>query len=145
MYERILVPLDGSALAEEALAHAVTMAEVFQAKLFLLRAVFVPTFPGVDHSDAYQAELAASEVYLDRMATTLRSQGLRVHTLVRSGKAAEAIVAYAVQQAVSVVVMATHGHRAEARWPLGSIAEKVLRSMQVPVLLIRTTQRTGVS
>jgi nucleotide-binding universal stress UspA family protein len=145
MYERLLVPLDGSALSEEALAHAVTMAEVFQAKLFLLRVVFVPTFPGIDHSAAYRAELAVSEAYLDRVATPLRSRGLRVHTLVRSGKAAETIVAYAVQQAVSVIVMATHGHRGGERWPLGSIAEKVLRSMQVPVLLIRTTRSTGVS
>ena len=145
MYERILVPLDGSALAEEALAHAVTMAEIFQAELLLLRAVFIPTFPGIDSSAVHRAELAESEAYLARVARTLRPRGLHVHTLVRPGKAAETIVEYAVQQGVSVIVMATHGHRGVDRWPLGSIAEKVLRSMQVPVLLIHTTQSPGVS
>jgi nucleotide-binding universal stress UspA family protein len=145
MYERILVPLDGSALAEEALAHAVTMAELFQAELLLLRAVFVPTFPGIDSSVAHRAEQAESEAYLARVASTLRSRGLHVRTLVRSGKAAETIVEYAIQQGVSVIVMATHGQQGVDRWPLGSIAEKVLRSMQIPVLLIHTTRSTGMS
>jgi nucleotide-binding universal stress UspA family protein len=54
-------------------------------------------------------------------------------------KAAEAIIDYAVGQEVSVVVMATHGYSAPERWPMGSIAETVLRSMQVPVLLIHAS------
>ena len=140
MYERILVPLDGSALAEAALAHAVQMAEIFQAELLLLRAVIVPTFPGDDTTAATRAVLAESKTYLQSIARTLQLRGLHIRTVVRTGKAAETIVEYAVQQEVSVIVMATHGHHGGDRWPLGSIAEKVLRSMQVPVLLIRATQ-----
>jgi nucleotide-binding universal stress UspA family protein len=73
------------------------------------------------------------------IAKTLQPRGLRIRTVVHTGKAAETIIEYAVQQEVSVIVMATHGHRGGDQWPLGSIAEKVLRSMQVPVLLIRAT------
>jgi nucleotide-binding universal stress UspA family protein len=139
VYERILVPLDGSALAETALVHAVQMAEIFQAELILLRVAFVPTFPGSDTTAAQHAALAESEAYLERIASALSSRGLTIHTVVRSGKAAETIVEHALQQKVSVIVMATHGHHGVDQWPLGSIADKVLRSMQVPVLLIRPT------
>ncbi|ETW97507.1 MAG: hypothetical protein ETSY1_22400 [Candidatus Entotheonella factor] len=137
MYTRILVPLDGSPIAEQALVHAAQMAEIFDAELILLRAAFLAQVPDLDLSEARRVLVQESEDYLDNVARRLRGHGRRVQTEVRWSEATEAITAYAVAQAVSVVVMATHGHSGFEQWPMGSIAEKVLRSMQVPVLLIR--------
>lgn len=141
MYTRILIPLDGSMVAEEALAHAVQMADLFGAELVLLRAAFLPQLPDDDLADAQPLLIRDSEAYLYEMARRLEGQGQRVHTVVRWRQAAEAIIEYAVEQDVSVVVMTTHGHSRLDQWPIGSTAEKVLRCMQVPVLLIRASQR----
>ncbi len=140
MYNRILVPLDGSVVAEGALAHAAQMAERFDAELILLRSAFLPEVWNLDTTQAQYALLGESEAYLSELARQLQRQERRVRTTVCTSKAAEAIIEYAVDQEVSVVVMATHGHHSLERWPLGSVAEKVLRSMQVPVLLVRPFQ-----
>jgi len=137
VYTRILVPLDGSEAAESALAHAAQMADLFDAELILLRAAFLDVAPDVDLSEARHMLVNESETYVREVARRLQSHGRRVRTEVCWRKAAEAIIDYAVAQNVSVVVMATHGHSSSERWPMGSIAEKVLRSMQVPLLLIR--------
>lgn len=139
MYTRILVPLDGSVVAEGALAHAVQMADLFGAELILFRVAFLPQAPGLDLTEIKHMLIRESEVYLGEIARQIQGQGRRVRTAVGWSKAAEAIIEYAVDQEVSVVVMATHGHSSLERWPIGSIAEKVLRSMQVPVLLVRSS------
>jgi nucleotide-binding universal stress UspA family protein len=137
MYTRILVPLDGSDAAEGALAHAAQMADIFDAELILLRATFIPDLPDLDLSEAQNILIKESEAYLCDAAGRLKGRGRGVRTVVRWSEAAEAIIDDAVAQEVSVVVMATHGYRGPERWPMGSVAEKVLRSMRVPVLLIR--------
>jgi nucleotide-binding universal stress UspA family protein len=141
VYTRILVPLDGSAVAEEALAHAVQMADRFGSELIFLRAVFLPQVAAFDLAEVQQALVRESQAYLNEMARPLRAPGRRIHTVVRWSEAAEAIIEYAVTQQVAVVVMATHGHRGLESWPMGSVAEKVLRSMQVRLLLVRSSQR----
>lgn len=143
MYTRILVPLDGSEAAEEALVHAVQMADIFGAELILLRAAFLAEMPGLDPGEAQSLLVKESEAYLCEVAGKLRARGRRVCTVVHWSEAAEAIIDYAVAHEVSVVVMATHGQSAPERWPLGSVAEKVLRSMRVPVLLIRASAASG--
>ena len=140
VYSRILVPLDGSEVAEGALAHAVQMADIFGAEILLLRVVFLPPVVQQNLAEAQRMVMSEGEVYLNGIACQLRKPGRRVRTIVHWGKAAESIIAYAVQHEVSAVVMATHGHSGLEQWPLGSVAEKVLRSMQVPVLLVRTSQ-----
>jgi nucleotide-binding universal stress UspA family protein len=137
VFTRILVPLDGSEVAEIALVHAAQMADIFNADLILLRATFLDEVPNFDLDKARLALINESETYLHEAAQTVQGHGRCVHTVVCWSKAAEAIIDYAVGQKVSVVVMATHGHSDPERWPIGSIAEKVLRSMQVPVLLVR--------
>ena len=141
MYTRILVPLDGSEAAESALDHAAQMADIFDAELILLRAAFLdampPEMPELELGDVRRALVNECDAYLRNVARALQSSGRRVRTETRWNKAAEAIIDCAVAQEVSVVVMATHGQSGPERWPMGSIAEKVLRSMQTPVLLIR--------
>ena len=139
MFTRILVPLDGSEVAERALGHAVQMADIFNAELVLLRAVFLAEVVTLELDEAQRILLEESKTYLDGVARKLQGHGRSVRTAVCWNKAAEAIIEYALAQDVSVVVMGTHGHSDADQWPLGSIAEKVLHSMQVPVLLIRTS------
>ncbi len=127
MYKKILVPLDGSAVAEVALPHAIEMAKIFQAELILLRVAFVHFLPGSDPVELESAAVRESEAYLERVAQRLTAEGLQVHTVVRYGKAAEEIIDHAAENQVSVIVMATHGRSGVGRWLLGSTAEKVLR------------------
>ena len=139
VYTRILVPLDGSAVAEGALAHAASMADLFGAELLLLRSAFLAQAPASELAVAQKTLMHESQVYLEEVARRL--QGRRVRTVVRWGKAAETILECAVEQKVSVVVMATQGHSSLECWPMGSVAEKVFRSMQTPVLLVRESRR----
>ena len=139
MFTRILVPLDGSEVAEIALVHAAQMADIFDAELILLRAAYLAEVPNFELDETRLLLVNESETYLYEIAHTLQGHGRCVRTVVCWSKAAEAIIDYAVGQKVSVVVMATHGHSDPDRWPMGSIAEKVLRNMQVPVLLIRAS------
>lgn len=140
MYEHILVPLDGSTASEMAVEHAVRLAENFRAELTLLRVVSLPVFPGVDVAEAERAIVAESETYLQEVAHHISAESITIHTAVCVGKAADTIVEQAHQRAKAMVVMATHGHSRIEQWPLGSTAEKVLRSMQVPVFLVRVPQ-----
>jgi len=139
MFTRILVPLDGSEVAEIALVHAAQMADIFDAELILLRAAYLAEVPNFELDETRLLLVNESETYLHEIAHTLQGHGRCVRTVVCWSKAAEAIIDYAVGQKVSIVVMATHGHSDPDRWPMGSIAEKVLRNMQVPVLLIRAS------
>ena len=140
MYHRILVPLDGSEVAEVALPHAIHLAETFKADLILLRVALAHGFPGSDPVDIQRVAVAESHAYLDQLCQRLQQQGLRVIQTVRYGNAAEEIIEHATGHDISIIVMATHGRSGVGRWLLGSTAEKVLRGTHVPILLIRATQ-----
>jgi nucleotide-binding universal stress UspA family protein len=144
MVTRILVPLDGSTLAEQALPCAVTLARGLPAELVLLRAVSLPSdikdiLDSADlkaGSPMEQLEAEAND-YLGQVAGRLCEAGLRVHTVVRWEPAAEAIVDYAEEAKVQQIVISTHGYSGITRWVHGSVAERVLQSADVPVLLVR--------
>ncbi len=143
MTTRILVPLDGSTLAERALPCAMMLARGLAAELVLFRAVSLPadvkdTFVDIDLKvdEALAALDADADGYLRRVAGQLKEDGLRVHPVVHRGPAAEAIVDYAGHVDVQQIVMATHGHTGYSRWRHGSVAERVLQSSGVPVLMV---------
>jgi nucleotide-binding universal stress UspA family protein len=137
MYNKILLPLDGSELAQVALPHAVKIAEIFQAKLVLLRVACAPILLGTEPVEAQRLVVAESDAYLKTVVADLQPTGLKLSTGVRYGNAAEEIIAFASQESIGLIVMATHGRSGVGRWLLGSTAEKVLRGTTVPVLLIR--------
>ena len=142
MYQKILVPLDGSAVAEVALPHAVQLAAMCHADIVLLRVAFAAAFTSGDPVAAESAAVSESATYLEQVAQARQSQELMLSTAIRYGNAAEEVLAYAEQQNISLIVMATHGRSGVGRWLLGSTAEKVLRGSTVPVLLIRATPGT---
>lgn len=139
--EKILVPLDGSALAESALATAVEMAQPGAGNLMLMRAAEAHTFPGADPTDAQVAVVRDGETYLAGVAERLKEQGLtKVETSVWYGPAAAAIVDAARARKADLIVMTTHGRGGLGRLVLGSVAESVLRGTTTPILLLRAPQ-----
>jgi len=138
----ILVPLDGSPLAEEALASALLLSEAFPAKIHLLRVVEPPAYPLYGDGYAYipydeEADLSEARRYIEDRAATLRGRGLDVSATVLVGTAGRTIEAYARDETVDVIAMATHGLSGVGRLVLGSVATDVLRRGIAPVLLVR--------
>ena len=142
MYGRILVPLDGSSVAENVLPYARYLTRELSAPVTLMTAVDV-----ADLETQVSAEKAASldkiirdgmqaaGAYLNRIAKTFTPGAATV--LVQKGRAVEVIIEAAAKQAGTLIIMATHGRSGLDRWVLGSVAEKVLRGAKDPVLLIR--------
>jgi nucleotide-binding universal stress UspA family protein len=135
----ILVPLDGSVLAEAALPKALELAELSGARVLLLRAAEAQTLPGVDPTEAQVKVVGEAEAYLAQVQTRLTRQGrVTVETAVWYGPAALAIVEAARIRKVDQIVMTTHGRSGLGRLLLGSVAESVLRGIATPLLLLRT-------
>jgi nucleotide-binding universal stress UspA family protein len=146
MTNAIIVPLDGSRLAEQALP----CATMLPAELVLFRAVSLShevrtALIDTDLDlDVEQVSLAnEAKAYLDQLASGLGEWGLRVSTIVRPGPAAETILDYIRETNIQQIVMATHGYSGISRWVHGSIAERVVQSADVPVLLVRVQEDAG--
>jgi len=164
MYKKILVPLDGSKLAECALSHAEELAKSCDAAEIVLvsvtervqgyRAVEGSTEPFVLSgggwttgsvqpppqrfvAEAFGKKEKQADKYLGRIAKKLESKGLKVHTEVLFWPPAEAIASYAGQNGADIIVMSSHGRSGVSRWAHGSVASKVLRASCVPVLMVR--------
>jgi nucleotide-binding universal stress UspA family protein len=141
--DNILITLDGSALAETVLAHAIAISEPSKTRITLLRVVppaYVATeFNALVQSDARLRErVDAAHAYLNDVATKLSVEGYLVDTeVVVSAFAAGAILDYAEQNHTDIICMATHGRSGMKRLLLGSVADKVLRAANGPVLLYR--------
>lgn len=145
MYKKILVPLDGSDLAEKVLPHAMALAKASGAEIALVSVVEfnlgvvgakLEAFPqaAMEQKEALRAEAL---VYLEKVQRDLKSQGVVATVAMLEGDVASQIIAYAEQQGVDLIAMATHGRSGIDRFVMGSIAEKVVRHTAKPVLLIR--------
>jgi nucleotide-binding universal stress UspA family protein len=136
---KILVPLDGSALAEAAVAKAVDIARQSPAaSVVLLRAAEAPALAGGDPIEAQVEVVREAEEYLESVAARVREEGVaEVSTSVWYGPPAPAIVEAAETAKVDMIVMSTHGRSGLGRLFLGSVAESVLRATPTPILLLR--------
>jgi nucleotide-binding universal stress UspA family protein len=134
---RVLVPLDGSALAEAAVSVAVgLLGDRPVSTLVLIRAVD-PRLPGADAVEAQRDIVRAAEQYLAQVAARLERPGVTVKTAVWYGPPAASIVAAADAAGADMIVMTTHGRGGLGRLVLGSVAEAVLRATRRPLLLVR--------
>ena len=137
----ILVPLDGSAMAELALPRATELARAAGARLLVLRAAEAHTLPGADPTDAQIRVVQEAEAYLARIAERLGTAGVaEVETSVWYGPPASAIIEAARLRKADLIVMTTHGRSGVQRLIFGSVAESVLRGMTTPILLIRSAE-----
>jgi nucleotide-binding universal stress UspA family protein len=137
--DNILIPLDGSALAEQALEPALDLARLMEARCSLLRVVESGSSPG-DRGPGGPPDGAQAEAYLGRVAGRLREQGVPVRTrVVVARHAAEAILEEAEAQASNLIALATHGRAGLKRLLPGSVADKLVRGAASPVLVYRPT------
>jgi len=138
-FDKLLVPLDGSRIAEAALSKAVELIRKNDdATLILLRATEATTLPCVDPIDAQVAVVREAEEYLETVAARLRKDGVSgVKTSVWYGAAAPGILEVARMTKPDVIMMSTHGRKKFGRLLFGSVAESVLRDTQTPMFLIR--------
>lgn len=134
MYRKILVPLDGSEIAESILPHVKDMALAHPAEVILLR---VLPATGVLPSAAEREAIEARN-YLSAVEKRLQRQRVNVRSSVRHGEdTALEITDYAEANDVDLIAMSTHGRSGVGRWIFGSVAEKVLRGTNKPILLVR--------
>ena len=144
MYSRILLTLDGSHLAEQALPHAAAMAECFQAELIFLK-VLVPlasniSLPPSAAITAEEATLDFANDYLDRVAARIQEKGFPITTVIVTGRPHEEIIRFAETEPVDLVVICTRGQSGLSRWLMGSVADRVARGVSIPVLLVRASK-----
>jgi nucleotide-binding universal stress UspA family protein len=133
----ILIPLDGSAMAEAAIAEARQLSAP-DSTLVLVRAANALALPGTDMMNAQVYAVQEAEAYLDELKTRLEAEGMRgVNVHVWYGPAAAAIVDAARLYAADLIVMSTHGRSGLGRVVFGSVAESVLRGTTVPILVVR--------
>ena len=158
MFEKILVCLDGSDLAEQILPYATEQALRFGSKVVLLEVVrpsttyVTPGVPGTSpgmpvftEADVDQAlrEWEEAKAYLDRVARRLRRRKLHVSPVTLTGPTGAAIVAYAQENGVDLIALATHGRSGVGRLVLGSVADYVVRKSNLPILITRPQHSAG--
>ena len=143
MLEHILVPLDGSSLAECVLPHAVALAQAFEARVTLLRAVD-RVGPGdlnraVDPLN-WHIRKSEAEAYLSEVSTRLQEAGLRVEKIVLEGRAAQRIIDFARDQGVDLMVLSSHGRSGLSGWNISSVVQKVILRSYTPTMIVRAYQ-----
>jgi nucleotide-binding universal stress UspA family protein len=127
-YRRVLIPLDGSHIAERALPYAKTIASNAGSELILFTATPTP-------SEKLDRPMKA---YLEHNAKALKSQRMKVITATAYGNTADEIIKFTNKNKIDLIIISTHGHSGIKRWVLGSVALKVLYGTCTPVLLIKS-------
>ena len=143
MIERLLVPLDGSKLAERALVIASELAERLSGTIVLARVV-PPPLPGRFYApnlleQVEEAQEREAQTYLAEVASRLKEDHLPVETHVLSGEVASTLVRFAERERCELIVMASHGLGGLGWHVFGSVAQKVLHAARSPVLVVRPT------
>ncbi|HBG74850.1 MAG: hypothetical protein A2X25_07885 [Chloroflexi bacterium GWB2_49_20] len=143
MLDPILVPLDGSQLAECVLPHVVTIARSFDAEITLLRML--------EKSQAsstaqlfdllnWQINKTKASLYLEKTKAHFQAAGLRARTAILEGLVAEGISEYAQNQGMKLIILSSHGHGGLTQWGLSSITQKIILSASTSVLIVRAHQ-----
>lgn len=149
MFQRILVPLDGSSRAERAIPVAARIARATHGSVLLLRVVNIqarygpylyepyPSTPPVFVQEILDTELVKVQYYLADIAQSESLAGIKAETKALPGLAAQTILEIARVQRVDLIVMCSHGRTGFKRWVLGSVAQKIVRHSTLPLLLLR--------
>ncbi|GAC1445794.1 MAG: universal stress protein [Chloroflexota bacterium] len=144
MFKQVIVPLDGSELAEQALPYAEHLAAATGATLHLVRVVEPPSAvrahglgaPVNVYENVVAAQRGEATAYLDGIRSRLESEGITTIVATLDGYAAAALLDYAREESVDLVVMTTRGRTGLTRWAVGSVADRVAHGGTVAVLLV---------
>lgn len=152
MYQHIMVPLDGSELAECVLPHVEALAIGCNVSRVTLVRVVTPLHlyggaeSGLPPEERQRVEADSMDVaraYLDRMVTRLADMGVSAQAEVLFGNIIDSLVDYASKNGVDLIILATHGRSGVSRWVWGSVADRTLRAAPVPVLMVRAPGSTA--
>ncbi|MBI2351686.1 MAG: universal stress protein, partial [Deltaproteobacteria bacterium] len=148
--KRVVVPLDGSGLAEMVIPHALELARKMDLEIVLLRAYALPTpvYSAEDYApdlgELWEQIKKEAQEYLAGKVDHLHKEGLRkVSTVLLEGYAADKIIDLGRERAGSLVAMCTHGRTGVGRWVMGSVTDRVVRHSGDPILVIRATSAMG--
>jgi nucleotide-binding universal stress UspA family protein len=141
MYKKILVPLDGSTLAEKVLPHAQALAKSEDAELVLLRVPLPPSPEFFARNPGLATEIIEdtekeTQTYLEKEERVVKGSGNQVQTIMREGPVAETILQVADEIHADLIAMSTHGRTGLQRMLVGSVADKVVHLSHIPVMLI---------
>lgn len=164
MYQKIMIPLDGSELAECVLSHAEAFIKGGMARTAVLIWVLEPlptamygasveTFASSAQEDIFASNAdywgkmeadrkSTAEEYLSRIAGRFSHYGAEIKCEVLEGRIAETLANYAEKNDVDLLLIATHGRSGVNRWLMGSVADRVLHYSDVPVLMVRAPGST---
>ena len=153
MYEKILIPLDGSDLAEQALPHGIQVANAFDSEVYLIHVVshYVGGLMPYEvefrlGESLHEASLHEAHQYLKRVVETYQSEFAgKVHTQVIEGVVSDSVLDFTEFHGIDLIIMATHGRSGISRWVFGSVAERVLRASKCPVFLVRAASDSNPS
>ena len=143
MYQQVIVPLDGSELAECVLPHVEAIAKGCGVKeVVFIRSVEPTNIQGVYFSQEdlkrIDAEsMKAAQAYMEKLAKRVKFGTAKVKTEIVTGRAADSLPEYARDSEADLIVIATHGRSGISRWVWGSVADHLLRSACVPILMVR--------
>ena len=137
MFKKILVPLDGSKLAEKILPRVEKLVRSCRGEVHLIRVVVSYRIDPKEEKEERERLLQEAWDYLETIVSRLRKKRVRAYAVVVYGKDAVQICDFARKDKFDLIAMATHGRSGISRWALGSVADKVLSCSVVPVMLIR--------
>lgn len=141
MYKKILVPLDGSPVAEAVLPHAEALAKAENAELIILR---VPVIPASEYValDPVVASTVRKDIrdeaatYVTKTVDTLKKDNIKVTGITKEGSVPDVILEVAEETQADMIAMSTHGLTGVKRWLMGSVADKIVHHTHIPVMLI---------
>lgn len=141
MYKKILVPLDGSPLAEAVLPHAQALAKSEGAEIVLLSVPVTPSYDYLERTPGLASQIIESaeketEAYLKAEVEKLTGEGMKVSGVMREGPIPEMILKVADEVHADMIAMSTHGRSGIQRWLMGSVADRVVHHAHIPVMLI---------
>lgn len=148
MLDKILVPLDGSDLAEKAIPYAIGLAEKFESEMLVVQALPPPPIIALgefgvmapDYGPLLEQEEGQAYAYLNRIKQRFDALNIPCRVVVLKDKmVADALVDLAISEEVDVIVKTTHGRSGISGWIYGSVATKVLQRAPCPVFLVRIT------
>ena len=146
MYDRILVPTDGSTGVERAIEHAIDLASIHGATLHAVYVVNTASFASLPMETSWEGVndmlRDEGESAVDRVRALAEPYDIDVETALLDGSPSREIVRYATETRCDLIVMGTHGRGGIDRLLLGSVAERVVRSSAIPVLTVRVGRET---
>ena len=139
MFKKVLIPLDGSKLAEKILPRVEGFMRDSRGEVHLIRVVVSYQVDPREEKKERERLIQEAWDYLEKIAARLRGRRIKAHAIVVYGKDAVQICEYARKNKLDLIAMATHGRSGFSRWALGSVADKVLNCSRIPVLLVRVS------